>query len=70
MRLPQGSQRVPMSEFAKTTTAEEVTANLDLSNTTVLISGCTSGIGRETMRVLALRGAHVLATGRTEEQVR
>mgnify|MGYP001157586611 FL=1 len=69
-RLQEGSHHVPMNEFTKTTTAEEVTANLDLANTTVLISGCTSGIGRETMRVLALRGAHVLATGRTEEQVR
>ena len=58
-----------MNQFTKNTTAEEVTAHLDLSETTVLVTGCTSGIGRESMRVLALRGAHVLATGRTEEKV-
>ncbi len=30
--------------------------------------GCNSGIGLETMRVLALRGAHVIGTARTPER--
>jgi len=34
----------------------------------VLVTGCNSGLGYETMRVLALRGAHVLGTGRTMEK--
>jgi len=58
-----------MNLFTKTTTAEEVTENLDLSGQIILVTGATAGIGRETMRVLAMRGAHVLATGRTVEKV-
>ncbi len=43
-------------------TAEEVTAGIDLSGMTAVVTGCNSGIGFETMRVLALRGAHVIGT--------
>jgi NAD(P)-dependent dehydrogenase (short-subunit alcohol dehydrogenase family) len=32
---------------------------------TAVVTGCNSGIGFETMRVLALRGAHVIGTART-----
>lgn len=49
-------------------TAEAVTAGLDLSGKTAVITGCNSGIGLETMRVLALRGAHVIGTARTLEK--
>lgn len=55
-----------MGGFAATATAEEVTAGIDLTGKTVVITGVTAGIGFETMRVLALRGARVLALGRTE----
>ena len=58
------------SPFDIHSTAEEVTAGLDLSGKTVLITGCNSGIGLETMRVLALRGAHVLGLARTTEKAR
>ena len=61
---------VPASPFGATSTAEEVTAGLDLTGTTALVTGCNSGIGYETMRVLALRGAHVIGTGRTPEKAR
>lgn len=60
----------PVSPFGPTSTAEEVTAGLDLSGMTALVTGCNSGIGLETMRVLALRGAHVIGTGRTVERAR
>lgn len=53
--------------FSARTTAAEVAADLDLSRTTCLVTGATSGIGLETARVLAARGAHVIGTGRTLE---
>lgn len=48
-----------------TSTAEDATAGLDLRGRTIVVTGCTSGIGQETMRVLALRGAHVIGTARS-----
>ncbi len=56
---------VPVSPFGPASTAEEVTAGVDLSGLTALVTGATSGLGFETLRVLTLRGAHVIATGRT-----
>ena len=59
---------VPRSRFDEDSTAEEVTAGLDLSGKLAIVTGCTSGIGFETMRVLALRGAHVVGTSRVLER--
>ena len=59
-----------MADFDKRSTAEGVTAGLDLTGRTVLVTGATSGVGLETARVLALRGAHVLVAGRTLEKAR
>ncbi len=53
------------SGFGYGSTAEQVTDGLDLSGKSVLVTGCSSGLGRETGRVLALRGCHVLGTART-----
>ena len=61
---------VPVSAFDAESTAEEVTAGLDLTGRTALVTGCNSGLGYETMRVLAQRGAHVIGTGRTLEKAR
>ena len=61
---------IPLSRFDKKSTAEQVVAGLDLKGRTVLITGATSGLGLETMRVLASQGARVLATGRTLEKAR
>ncbi len=61
---------VPVGPFDINSTAEEVTNGVDLGGRTVLITGVTSGIGLETMRVLALRGAHVIGTGRTLDKAR
>jgi NAD(P)-dependent dehydrogenase (short-subunit alcohol dehydrogenase family) len=61
---------VPLSAFGADSTAEEVTAGIDLTGRTALVTGATSGLGLETLRVLALRGAHVIATGRTLEKAR
>jgi WW domain-containing oxidoreductase len=56
------------SGFGYGSTAEDVTAGLSLSGRTILVTGCNAGLGFETMRVLALRGAHVLGTARTAEK--
>jgi NAD(P)-dependent dehydrogenase (short-subunit alcohol dehydrogenase family) len=59
---------VPRSNFDEDSTAEEVTAGLDLKGKLAVVTGCTSGIGFETMRVLALRGAFVVGTSRSMER--
>ena len=46
------------SGFGYGSTAEEVTAGLSLVGKTMLVTGCNSGLGQETMRVLALRVQH------------
>ena len=56
---------IPRSSFTELSTAEEVTAGIDLTGRVAVVTGCTSGIGRETMRVLASRGAHVIGSSRS-----
>ena len=56
------------SGFGYGSTAEDVTKGLDLTGRTILLTGCNSGIGKETLRVLAKRGAHVIAAARTVEK--
>jgi NAD(P)-dependent dehydrogenase (short-subunit alcohol dehydrogenase family) len=63
-----GRESGPSSPFNKHSSAEEVTAGLDLSGKTALVTGCNSGIGHEILRVLVLRGAHVLAFARTRDK--
>lgn len=59
---------VPRSPFDEDSTAEEVTEGIDLTGRIAVVTGCNSGIGFETMRVLAMRGAYVIGTGRTLEK--
>ena len=54
--------------FGYGSTAEQVTDGLSLDGKTILVTGCNSGIGQEACRVLALRGALVLGTARTQEK--
>ena len=58
----------PRSPFGASSTAEEVTQGIDLSGLNIAITGCNSGLGLETMRVLTLRGAHVIGIARTLEK--
>ena len=52
--------------FGYGSTAEDVTAGLDLTGKTILITGCNSGLGQESARVLASRGARIVGLARTE----
>ena len=58
------------SGFGYGSTAEEVTAGLSLDGKAYLLTGCNSGLGLETLRVLTLRGAHVIGAARTLEKAR
>jgi NAD(P)-dependent dehydrogenase (short-subunit alcohol dehydrogenase family) len=58
------------SGFGFGSTADDVTEGLDLRGRTMLVTGCNSGIGLETVRTLAKRGVHVFATARTEQKAR
>ena len=51
--------------FNAKTTADEVLDGIDLTGTNVLLTGCASGLGFETLRVLTAHGAHVIAAART-----
>lgn len=56
---------VPRSGFDASATAEQVTEGMDLKGKLAVVTGCTTGIGFETMRVLAKRGANVVGTSRS-----
>lgn len=56
------------SGFGYNSTAEQVSAGLDLSGRRFLVTGCSSGLGAETMRVLALRGGTVVGAARTMDK--
>ncbi|MBT8047294.1 MAG: SDR family oxidoreductase [Xanthomonadales bacterium] len=58
----------PRSRYTRRSTAEQVTLGIDLSGKTVLITGCNSGLGFETARVLASRGARIIGAARTLEK--
>src|SRR5436190_12647437 len=52
------------AKFGAETTASEVAEGIDLSGKVALITGGSSGLGQETARVLAERGARVILTAR------
>jgi NAD(P)-dependent dehydrogenase (short-subunit alcohol dehydrogenase family) len=56
------------SGFGYGSTAEDVTAGLSLAGKTFLVTGCNSGLGLETARVLAMRGGRILGTARNTEK--
>jgi NAD(P)-dependent dehydrogenase (short-subunit alcohol dehydrogenase family) len=56
------------SGFGYGSTAEQVTEGIDLSGKTILVTGCNSGLGLETVRVLGMRGAHIIGAARTAEK--
>ncbi len=57
-----------MSSFSRESTAEEVVDGLDLSGQVFMITGTTSGLGEESARVLANRGAQVAMLARDPQK--
>ena len=53
-----------MSAFDKESTADEVLEGCDLSGRTFFITGGNSGLGLESGRALAAKGAHIVLAGR------
>jgi len=70
MSLIELFKRPGASGFGFASTADDVTAGINLQGRTILVTGCNSGIGYETVRALAKRGARVIATARSEEKAR
>ncbi|RDS79720.1 SDR family NAD(P)-dependent oxidoreductase [Dyella monticola] len=50
--------------FGATSTTDEVLAGIDLSGKRILVTGVSAGLGVETARALAARGAHVIGAAR------
>ncbi|MET4070807.1 NAD(P)-dependent dehydrogenase (short-subunit alcohol dehydrogenase family) [Bradyrhizobium sp. S3.2.6] len=57
-----------MAGFNRDTTADEVLAGIDLSGKVYLVTGASSGLGQETARVLASRGAKVIMAVRSRDK--
>jgi NAD(P)-dependent dehydrogenase (short-subunit alcohol dehydrogenase family) len=55
-----------MTSFGHSTTTDEVLADRDLTGLTVFITGANSGLGQETARAMAAKGAHVVMAGRDQ----
>ncbi len=56
------------SRFGHDTTTDEVLEGLDLSGKRALVTGGSGGLGAETARALASKGAHVIVTARDLEK--
>ena len=57
-----------MDGFGADTTTDEVLAGIDLNGKTILITGGSSGLGKESALALASRGAKVIITARNLEK--
>ena len=58
-----------MSDFGWASTTDEVLEGKDLSGKTVFVTGGNSGLGQETGRAMAAKGAHVVLAGRDQAKL-
>jgi WW domain-containing oxidoreductase len=56
--------------FGARSTADKVLAGVDLSGKRIVVTGCNSGIGFETMSALGANGAHVIGVARSLEDAK
>ncbi|GFM82595.1 oxidoreductase [Pseudomonas cichorii] len=52
------------NSFTARSTADDVLKGIDLTGKTVLLTGCNSGLGFETLQQMTSHGAHVIAAAR------
>lgn len=57
-----------MARFGGSNTAEQVSQGVDLTGKNALVTGANTGLGKETVRVLALRGAQVTMACRDQQK--
>lgn len=55
-------------QFGVDTSAEEVARDIDLTGSTIVVTGGSAGLGVETARVLASRGARIVSVVRDEQK--
>ncbi|MCW2751529.1 MAG: short-chain dehydrogenase/reductase [Aeromicrobium sp.] len=70
MTAPATGGSRPLTGFDKATTALDVVAGHDLTGKTCVVTGATSGLGREAAGALASAGARVVLTGRSQDALR
>jgi WW domain-containing oxidoreductase len=56
--------------YGARSTADQVLAGIDLTRKRIVVTGCNSGIGFETMNALVANGAHVIGLARTRDSAR
>jgi NAD(P)-dependent dehydrogenase (short-subunit alcohol dehydrogenase family) len=61
------AQSIP---YGARSTADQVLAGIDLTRKRIVVTGCNSGIGFETMNALVANGAHVIGLARTRDSAR
>jgi WW domain-containing oxidoreductase len=61
------TQSIP---FGARSTADQVLAGVDLTRKRMVVTGCRSDIGLETMKALVANGAHVIGLAQTQEDAR
>jgi len=54
-------------QFGRRSTADHVLAGIDLTGRHIIVTGCDSGLGRETLNAFAANGASVIGMARTLE---
>src|SRR6202023_2022447 len=57
----------PSIPYGARSTADQVLAGIDLTRKRIVVTGCSSGIGFETMNALVANGAHVIGLARTRD---